>query len=964
MGAVQGMEAAAAAHAAAVKAAAAKPSAADRRNGAAPAGRYSGHGHEYKGCPAAVTSAAADAPPLPWYAASVPVDDLGVRVFPRAPPPGVHPRVLCIASEVPAFLAAITKSPFGTSVSAPILASATAEFRTYAARLLGAIPPADREHPPPAAVRTWWTADERRASTLTLAGLAALAAGDEATLKLLVEVLVLYARLTLGAAALAAAAPVGGALEKPLSLWRTTKWDLGWGWALGGMATPLLYDWLYHRLSDEQARVVRSAMVAGTHGRRAWGMGFAGPRIQSNWALYHGHLALYCAAIEGEGSTATDDALDPTVDALFSQLTENYVEYALHDSGHPIEDAYALNLGFREGSLALLALARRGANLFRHPKYQALWKSVLPHLLEARPGGDVKLLGGSSGNAWQYLTSIVVAKWAMPQEPLIDWLYGVLSGAAPVDPKARGKAPAGATVAYPRLDAKWQVRTEVALLGGSVFVDGAVVDARATVSAPPSSVGVLPPLPAGVTLPLTWYDPQRGKLVTRCSWAVPSPTLLILDARPEAYLIGHDTPDRGAITFSAAGRSWVIHNEWRHFHDHADFSGMALDGVGQVAKAPPGRWVSAGDTPTLTYGAVDLTYAHNWTWTQWAGAASPGVGWEPDVSAPVDFLPTGVTPPSWLPISLFGHPDVAFEGLYQWRRRIGGGWAPVDGITSDGLAAGRSAGLDMDTVFARNRLARVTRTAALVRPAGGAPLASRAYALLVDAVAVGGAAAPPDDGTGHVVSWRLALAPDVKLLGVPVGGDVLLGEEGEGTRRLLVRFLSTPVGAAALAAAPMAGLDARLDSYASNLGGGGPHPAKRLVVSRRLAPRADATIGGSSEVAAHSNANGAANGDGSSGGNGAARHGTGAGGNGGGSRGDPSKETHFIVLLYPHTAGEALPTTCWVEGGMPAAGATPGGETTGSVAGLLRVEERGGEVRHLRLSRGGGDETVVSDAIV
>ncbi|OSX80680.1 hypothetical protein BU14_0033s0024, partial [Porphyra umbilicalis] len=283
MGAVQGVEAAAAAHAAAVKAAAAKPTAADRRNGAAPA------------------------PPLPWYAASVPVDDLGVRV--------------------PAFLAAITKSPYGASVSAPILASATAEFRAYAARLLGAIPPADREHPPPPA---------------------------------------------------------------------------------------------------------------------------------SNWALYHGHLALYCAAIEGEGSTATGDALDPTVHALFSQLTENYVEYALHDSGHPIEDAYALNLGFREGSLALLALARRGANLFRHPKYQALWKSVLPHLLEARPGGEVKLLGGSSGNAWQYLTSIVVAKWAMPQEPLIDWLYGVLSGAAPVDPKARGKAPAGATVAYPRLNSKWQ----------------------------------------------------------------------------------------------------------------------------------------------------------------------------------------------------------------------------------------------------------------------------------------------------------------------------------------------------------------------------------------------------------------------------------------------------------------------------------------------------------------------------
>lgn len=660
MGAVHGVEAAAAAAAAGAKAQTAA------RAGGASASRGNRDG----------ASTAADAEALPWYAAAVPVDDLGVRVFPPAPPPGVHPRVLVTAAEVPAFLAAIRETPFGAAVSAPILHAALAEFRSYAARLLAAIPPGDRAHPPASAVRSWWTADERRASTLTLAAVAALSAGDEEALGLLVEVLVLYCRLTLAAAALAAAAPVGGNLEKPLSLWRTTKWDLGWGWALGGMATPLLYDWLHHRLSAPQARVVRAAIAAGTRGRRSWGMGLPGTRVQSNWATYHGHLALFCAAIEGEGTPEDGDMLDVDVDTLFSQLTADYVEYAIHESGHPIEDAYAVNLGFREGSLAMLALARRGTNLFRHPKYLALWQRVLPHLLEPRPGGVTGLLGGSSGNGWPYLTSVVVAKWVLPREPLVDWAYAQLAGAKRV---AGGS---GTAVAYPGLTAKWQVRTEVALLGSSVWADGDAATHRGPVPAS-TAVAVMPPLPPGVMLPLTWYDPRRGKLITRSAWSG-TPTLLVLDARTEAYLVGHDTPDRGAIIFSAGGRRWAVHNEWRHFHSHEDFSGVAVDGVGQVAKAPPGRWVSTAHSPTLTYAAVDLTYAHNWTWTQWAGASSPGMGWEPDVSAPADFLPTGVRPARWLPPSLFGHPDVAFEGLYQWRRRIGGGWEPVDGITSKG----------------------------------------------------------------------------------------------------------------------------------------------------------------------------------------------------------------------------------------------------------------------------------------
>ncbi len=67
------------------------------------------------------------------------------------------------------------------------------------------------------------------------------------------------------------------------------------------------------------------------------------------------------SAIEGE------EGFEDTTHSNFENLLLQYMDHAIYSSGHPVEDAYALNFGFREGSFSLLAMARRGLNLFNHP---------------------------------------------------------------------------------------------------------------------------------------------------------------------------------------------------------------------------------------------------------------------------------------------------------------------------------------------------------------------------------------------------------------------------------------------------------------------------------------------------------------------------------------------------------------------------------------------------------------------
>lgn len=81
-----------------------------------------------------------------------------------------------------------------------------------------------------------------------------------------------------------------------------------------------------------------------------------------------------------------------------------------------------------------------------------------------------------------------------------------------------------------------------------------------------------------------------------------------LDARPDAFLIGHDSPSRGHFVLHATGRAWGISPEWNAFTEGAHYSLPAIDGMSQKKKAPFVHPLGCKDAGHgSTYAAADLT---------------------------------------------------------------------------------------------------------------------------------------------------------------------------------------------------------------------------------------------------------------------------------------------------------------------------------------------------------------------
>lgn len=172
---------------------------------------------------------------------------------------------------------------------------------------------------------------------------------------------------------------------------------------------------MYNELSDDERDLYRLAISTAISGRRAWGMGWSSRRAQSNWAPYHGGLLALASVIEGE------EGEDKQVVLQYTELMNNFLDFSIHDSGHPVEDCYFLNLACREGSVAFMVMARRGWNVFAKKSYADVYKKWVPFALDPYEGGEI--YGGSSGSNFEYPSGLIVAKFMYPKDPAIDFAY-------------------------------------------------------------------------------------------------------------------------------------------------------------------------------------------------------------------------------------------------------------------------------------------------------------------------------------------------------------------------------------------------------------------------------------------------------------------------------------------------------------------------------------------------------------
>ncbi len=552
------------------------------------------------------------------------VDEKGVRIFSVVPGEGVHPRVLMSPEDLPGWRDSVIDSYRGKTFFA----------KRYASPLIDKLVRIDANVTGDRLLTAYPHADPGSNHHLLFATLDVIYHEDEVRARQVCRALANFARVILARSQFA---PQWGEMTEGIGDIQGLDGiaaGLGHLWYRGGADFALAYDYLYPYMSQNQRAICRKSISAATKDLVTWGMGFPKGRAVSNWYAYHGELGPMLLAIEGEEGFRADKW------DQFRTAIRHWVEVQIYDTGGANEDGYVGNLALREGQFTLIAMARRGENLYHTPALQNYWKWAVLSLVPGEETG--RTVGYSSACLDPYESSPVLARWAMPGNPYLNYYFRQFKGQ---DYKSNNR---------------WQYAQMSTLF---------CMNWEASQDLP-LSMGQL-------DLPLTAVFDYQGLFMTRSGWSDDASYLNML-ARHDAWYDRHENVDRGRFVFAALGRRWAVDRPWGQAMQSTDHSLVHIDGLAQAeaqvgrGKAPNANLVLHGDLGTdasvLSYGVMDLSHAYNWLWAHsWE---HPGPEWEPETRS---FEAIGWP---WKrpgqPPALYGHdnkdrPQYNFMGCNLWR---------------------------------------------------------------------------------------------------------------------------------------------------------------------------------------------------------------------------------------------------------------------------------------------------------
>lgn len=459
------------------------------------------------------------------------------------------------------------------------------------------------------------------------------------------------------------------------------RWEVQNDWYTASSGLGMSYDILYHDMTPEQQKSVRSAIAMLVMKRFSWGNSVTSDRISpnaaihphrifSNWALYHSNLYLTNLAIEKETgfdvyTTAVLSAEGETgfnggLYTRFTAMIEAYLAHSVYPDGSTFEDGYTYFIALREGSLGLLAAHRRGVTTIGTPRFRNLIHNAM-QLYEPWMCGEI--IGHASGGGVSYPAHIGLFRFAYPNGALTSMLWKQR-----MHPNFTDHSPC-------RI--QWhQNMMQLTFLGAEHSSNAE------------SPQGLEENLKA--LIPKSFYSPRRGLLIARSSLEE-NAVLIHFDARPDCFYPGHENADRGVITFTAHRKTWLVELPWRENVDSRRHSIMHVDGLAQDEKAPCGRMMKVFDDDEIAIASANLTYsynvqyARNWPYsyppTQYVVTylpngtsthvytefTAPEQGDPRDFGWPVgdDGADLGLTRPE---SNMYGDPDMGFLGMWTWKR--------------------------------------------------------------------------------------------------------------------------------------------------------------------------------------------------------------------------------------------------------------------------------------------------------
>ncbi len=519
-----------------------------------------------------------------------------------------------------------------------------------------------------------------------------------------------------------------------------------------GLCLDFAGKWMTPAEKDLMRRVIAKA----TYGRRSYGQDGPVRFRDVNWVTWDLPHFLALCAIEGL------PGFDAEGYAAGAETVRAFLDWGIDRHGQIYESNGKNVGGLQFQLLSMVALARRGENLFGHPHWRAL---PAAQVQTTSPTGRVVVSGGTfSGSAlsFQFLNEY---RAFHPGERAADFLLSqpLLNLAnntpATVRNEADRLAAFDADAARAALRApKGLARLRLPSPTYPAFTRSVLYDTDWT-----------PATRADLGLPLDYVNEVHG-VFSAYSDREPSAAWMNLLVRPNHYMgAGHHHSDAGMFHFSAHGVDWIAESPFSMSYPGKYHNQVVVDGESQSDQFPSrAAWLGASTGPVASAASADLTYAYSWRWlTQpnptWEKhhADAPG-GWEVEPAADILRLYQGTA---------------RYKMRPWWSTYAYSNWTPT-----------------LRAPF--NPMRRVFRTVALVR-------GSRPYGVVVDDV-------KKDDAT-RLYEWTACPVPGVgavELPGLPAGW-LALGHRDQPADRA-----GSPILLVVPLADPAAPQSARIDTLA------------------------------------------------------------------------------------------------------------------------------------------------------
>ncbi|MGB0371407.1 MAG: hypothetical protein ACPGN3_08650 [Opitutales bacterium] len=348
---------------------------------------------------------------------------------------------------------------------------------------------------------------------------------------------------------------------------------------LGSTNLALSYDFIFDWLTPEQKDLFREELVKATHHWAYYGTFLPAYATTHNWTALTRFNLVNLLAIEGE------PGFNDLKLAGIHRAFRNNITYGYYPSGACYE---GLGKG-HTGAIAMYTLAKRGNNLLTHPHLKAYIRKMMPHLkMPYAPSFlGYELWGGTSRSPqipnpaqeeWKpYPSDIISLKYVFPDDKIIDYIYQQIIGENYRD---LSPSPTG-----------WNNGFVEALIFATDY------DTDNTSPEVLNELG------------LSYLAPQRGLMLTRSSFTDPNALFLAMHTRQNYGRHVHG--DRNSFVLAGAGRLWARHDT--HAFSTRSVSVVSIDDKEQGVRTP-GRIVDYADTDLATFMTGDTTYTWKWIW--------------------------------------------------------------------------------------------------------------------------------------------------------------------------------------------------------------------------------------------------------------------------------------------------------------------------------------------------------------